>query len=477
MGIGLSCLGFGAASWITSTIVSCFSAAACTLACKSCNCNNSIATRVGFAIIFLLNSMLAWFMLSDWAIKQLEKMTYDYLHLNCPEGTCYGVLAVHRICFALSLFHFILGLSVIGVHNTRDKRASIQNGWWGPKILLWITFVVVCFFIPNEFFMFWGNYMAIIGATLFILFGLVLLVDCAYTWNERCLERWADSDDNKWKYILIGSTLTLYIGALILTILMYKYFAGSQCHMNQFFITFNLILCCLVTFLSIHPTVQEQNSQSGLSQSSMVVIYSTYLIVSAVVNEPDDNLCNPLIRSRGTQTATMITGALFTFLAIAYSTSRAATQGKALITKSDYHPLNTATAVPLVTNIPNGSSPSSGRSDALLAAVESGAIPHSALDDDDDDDDSYDNRDDERNGVAYSYAFFHVVFAIAAMYVAMLLTNWNTISTSNSDELVIIGQSYTAVWVKTVSSWVCLLIYAWTLVAPVIFPERFLEYQ
>ncbi|CAG8506770.1 2067_t:CDS:2 [Paraglomus brasilianum] len=276
--------------------------------------------------------------------------------------------------------------------------------------------------------------MAIIGATLFILFGLVLLVDCAYTWNEKCLERWDESGDNKWKYILIGSTLTLYIGALILTILMYKYFAGSQCHMNQFFITFNLILCCLVTFLSVHPTVQEQNSQSGLSQSSMVVIYSTYLIASAVVNEPDDHFCNPLIRSRGTQTATMITGALFTFLAIAYSTSRAATQGKALITKSDYHPLNTATAVPLVTNIPNGSSSSSGRSDALLAAVET-------------------------------------------MYVAMLLTNWNTISTSNSDELVIIGQSYTAVWVKTVSSWVCLLIFAWTLVAPVVFPERFTEYQ
>jgi serine incorporator 1/3 len=67
-------------------------------------------------------------MLSDWAIKQLEKITYDYLHLNCEEGTSYGVLAVHRICFALSLFHFFLGLLVIGVNDTRDKRASIQNG-------------------------------------------------------------------------------------------------------------------------------------------------------------------------------------------------------------------------------------------------------------------------------------------------------------------------------------------------------------
>lgn len=35
---------------------------------------------------------------------------------------------VHRICFALSLFHAILSLSLIGVKDTRDKRAAIQNG-------------------------------------------------------------------------------------------------------------------------------------------------------------------------------------------------------------------------------------------------------------------------------------------------------------------------------------------------------------
>ncbi|CAI2175354.1 15693_t:CDS:2 [Funneliformis geosporum] len=413
MGIGLSCLGIGAASWITSALASCFSAAACTLAFKSCNCNNSIATRICFAIIFLLNSMLAWIMLSDWAIKQLEKILHDYLQLNCKEGTCYGVLAVHRICFALSLFHLFLGLLVVGVYDTRDKRASIQNGWWGPKILLWITFVIISFFIPNGFFIFWGNYIALIGATLFILVGLVLLVDFAHTWSERCIENWENNDD-RWKYILIGSTIAMFIGSIVLTGVMYGFFTGKGCGLNQFFITFNLILCLIVIGLCIHPTVQEANSRSGLSQASMVVIYCTYVIMSAVVNEPDDNMCNPLTRSRGTRTTTIVIGALFTFLAIAYSTSRAATQG-ALITKSDYHPLNTASAVPLMTNQPD-----------------------------------------------------------ASMYVAMLLTNWNNVTTTGSDELIVIGQSYIAVWVKVISSWICLLLYSWTLVGPVLLPERFI---
>lgn len=475
MGIPFSCLGVGAASWIASTLASCFSAAACTLAFKSCNCNNSIATRVGFAIIFLLNSMFSWIMLSDWAIRQLEKVTYDYLHLKCKDdGSCYGVLAVHRICFALSLFHFFLGLLVIGVNDTRDKRASIQNGWWGPKILLWITFVIISFFIPNGFFMFWGNYIALFGATIFILVGLVLLVDFAHTWSEKCLEKYEYEEDNRWKYILIGSTIAMLIGTIALTGIMYGYFAGSGCKLNQFLITFNLILCLIVTAISISPKVQDANPRSGLPQASMVIIYCTYVILSAVANEPDDNMCNPLTRSRGTRTTTLVIGALFTFLAISYSTSRAATQGKALITKSDYHPLNTASAVPLVTSQPEGF-PSNMRSDTLTAAVESGAIPASALDDDDDDD--YDVKDDEKNGVAYNYAFFHLIFAIASMYVAMLLTNWNNVTTINSDEkLIVIGQTYIAVWVKVISSWICIILYSWTLIGPVLLPDRFVDY-
>jgi hypothetical protein len=59
------------------------------------------------------------------------------------------------------------------------------------------------------------------------------------------------------------------------------------------------------------------------------------------------------------------------------------------------------------------------------------SLPPSALDDmddsDEDSDDGFgggDDRDDERSGTRYNYSWFHVIFVMATMYTAMLLTNW-----------------------------------------------------
>ncbi|RCH89818.1 hypothetical protein CU097_006314 [Rhizopus azygosporus] len=491
MGAALSCIALPALSSVGTWLASCFSAAACSLAFKSCNCNNSIATRIGYAIIFLFNSILAWLMLSNWAVKKLEHLTLDYMKFDCKEGSCYGVIGVHRVSFALVLFHAILGCLLIGVHDSRQKRAAIQNGWWGPKILAWIILVVVSFFIPSGFFMVWGNYFALFGAAVFILFGLVLLVDFAHSWTEKCMEKYEYEGSNLWKNILIGGTLLMFAGAITLTGIMYGYFATNGCSLNQFFVTLNMILCLLVTVVCISPKIQEANPRSGLSQASIVVIYCTYLVLSAVANEPNDKECNPLRKSIGPQTTSVVLGAIFTFLAVAYSTSRAATQGGAFIRKSsgkpklgDNEPLDTASAVPLLPNqVEAGVKRMSAQGydrEHLIAAVEAGALPRSVLYEDEEDEefDNSDDKDDEKYGSLYNYSFFHFVFAIAAMYISMVLTNWNTIrfeDTLGSDgsDLVRIGQSYTAVWVKVVSGWICHLIYIWSLVAPVLMPDRF----
>jgi len=73
--------------------------------------------------------MLAYLSRTDIAIRQLEKLSWDWIKMDCSGGKCYGLLAVHRFCFALALFHAIHSVLLIGVRSTKTKRAAIQNGY------------------------------------------------------------------------------------------------------------------------------------------------------------------------------------------------------------------------------------------------------------------------------------------------------------------------------------------------------------
>ncbi|ATZ57835.1 Bctms1 [Botrytis cinerea B05.10] len=452
---------------------SCCGAATCSAVCSACGkCGNSVATRIAYALILLINSILSWIMLTPWAINKLQGLTLDYMKISCPEGECYGWVAVHRINFALGIFHLIMASMLLGVNSSKNPRAAIQNGFWGPKIIAWLGLIVLSFLIPDGFFLVWGNYIAFTGSTLFLLLGLILLVDLAHTWAEYCLEQIEAYDSRAWRGILIGSTLGMYACSLAMTIVQYIFFAGAGCSMNQTAITLNLIFLIVVSVVSVHPMVQEFNPRAGLAQSAMVAIYCTYLTMSAVSMEPDTKHCNPLIRAQGTRTTSIIIGAIVTMLTVAYTTTRAATQGVALGGKGKRIALPEDDEHDLVTQQPD--SRREMRAAALRQAVEEGSLPADALLDDDDESDSGNTaKDDERTSTQYSYALFHVIFFLATTWVATLLTMNMDEYTDGNTSFAPVGRTYWASWVKIISSWVCYGIYTWTLVAPVVLPDRF----
>lgn len=437
--------------------------------------------------MLLVNSVFSWIMLTDWAMKKLQHLTLDYVNLTCAGKECYGWVAVHRINFGLGAFHAIMTVILLGVRTSKDGRAPIQNGFWGPKLMAWIGLIVVTFFIPDTFFFFWGNYVALFGAMLFLLLGLILLVDLAHNWVEYCLERIEDESSSSilgprtWQGLLVGSTIGMFLASLAMTIVMYIFFAGSGCSMNQAAITINLLFIILVSAMSIHPTIQESNSRAGLAQSATVAVYCTYLTLSAVGMEPDDKQCNPLVRASGTRTASIVLGALVTFLTMAYTTTRAATYGLALggngrNPAAQYSQVSSDDAELGSTYDDQPSSRRQMRAEALRQAVESGALPASALDDSDSDDEDDPRsgkhaRDDEKTATQYNYSLFHIVFLLGTMWVATLLTmNYDG---DKHDDFVAVGRTYWASWVKIVSAWVCYGIYTWSLAAPVILPDRF----
>lgn len=476
--------------------LSMFTSTAASAMCKSCNCQSSIATRVGFALLFCFDALLAWISLTPALIRTLEKYSFHYIQMTCEQQeSCFGVMAVHRITFALALFHVILAALLVDVSDTRSKRAAIQNGWWGPKIVAFLSLILLMFLIPNPFFVFWANYMAPLLALVFIVLGLVLLVDVAHTWSETCLDQWERHGSDVWMYLLVGSTISLYAAVLVVTVLLYVYLAPGGCSLNQTLISVNLVLAVVLTLLCVHPRIQEANPRSGLAQSSLVLAYCTYLVASALMNR-DDKHCNPIARGRGetTKSTTAAIGAVFTFVAIAYSTTRAATQSRILVghaeadAPSGYEPV--AMSAP-ITEQPRATEPL--RIQAIRSAVQAGSLPQSALDEElqaaeeDSDDDLPGGtvrtpvNDDERGGTRYNYTFFHLIFVMAACYTAMLLTDWQFVKVGapgghpgeNESPVVYIGVSSASMWIRIASSWACAALYGWSLLAPAVLPERF----
>jgi len=241
--------------------------------------------------------------------------------------------------------------------------------------------------------------------------------------------------------------------------------------MNKAFISVNLILCILVSIVSILPKIQEAQPRSGLLQSSFITLYTMYLTWSAMANEPD-RTCNPSLLDifypknmtapttpspPGAEyvgvSAQSIVGMFIWFACILYASVRSSSVtsvGKitgnvetTLIADKGGEARQT-TAVPF--------KPLSNEDGAVVDAEKGGRV-----------------WDDEEEGITYSYAFFHFMFFLASLYVMMSLTNWYKPSES---DLMKLNSNMSSVWVKITSTWVCLAIYLWTLVAPIVLPDR-----
>lgn len=449
---------------------SCFGSLCFSLCSKSCqSIGSSFSTRLSYAFLFLLNAIVSWIMLTDVAIRQLQKIA----RFGC-EGVECGFFAVHRLNFSLGILHLMLASLLVGVHSTTNPRSKIQNGFWAPKLLLWALLTVVSFFIPDKFFIGWSTYISVIAGALFLLVGLVLLVDFAHEWAETCIEHVENDDEysNVWKTLLVGGTGALYVGSIVMSVLTYVFFCHGGCSMNQAAATVNIIFAVIVTVVSVNPTVQEYNPNCGLAQSAIVTAYCTYLTLSAVASEPDDKQCNPLVRSNGARTASVVLGAIITFVAIAYTTTRAAansafngSKGGGSIAINYDEPISSSD---VITSEP--SARNEMRMQAIREAVAVGTLPESALYDQ-----SWlyneDDEDEERVATKYNYALFHFIFFLASQWIAVLLTM--NVQQDDFGDFVPVGRTYFYSWVKIVSAWICYLIYGWSLVAPVVMPERF----
>ncbi|XP_066129757.1 serine incorporator 5 [Saccopteryx bilineata] len=445
----------------------CCGTAGCSL-CGGCcpKIRQSRSTRFMYALYFILVAVLCCIMMSHTVANEMKEHIpfYEDICKGIKAGdTCeklVGYSAVYRVCFGMACFFFIFCLLTFNINNSKSCRAYIHNGFWFFKLLLLAAMCSGAFFIPDqETFLHAWRYVGAVGALLFIGIQLILLVEFAHKWNKNWT---AGTAHNKlWYAALALVTLIMYsiaAGGLILMAVFYTQRDG--CMENKILLGVNGGLCLLISLVAISPCVQDRQPHSGLLQSGLISCYVTYLTFSALSSKPVEvvldergknvTICVPDFGQDLYRDKNLVTGLGTTllFACILYSCLTSTTRSSSDALQGRYAAPELEVAQCCFCFSPYGED-----AEGQQNMKEGPGVIY-----------------DEKKSTVYSYSYFHCVFFLASLYVMMTVTNWFNYESANIENFF--SGSWSIFWVKMASCWMCVLLYLWTLVAPLCCPSR-----
>jgi len=381
-------------------------------------------------------------------MEKIPWVVRGYVESSLPSDIWFGEQAVYRVSLGNFLFFFGMCLALVGVKDRGDARDALHHSHWGLKFMLWLLLTFAPFLLPNPVINAYA-WLARVGSGLFLVVQMVILLDFAAAWNES----WVSKDSDTWMYALLAVTVTCYAGSLVTVGLLFHWYRpNSDCHLNATLVSLTLVMAVVFSVVSIHPAVKG----GSLMPSSLMCAYCVYLCFSALSSEPTGYACNGLASDSGAVSqSSLVMGMMVTMLSVVYSALRAGSS-------SSFFQLEDDVPAP-------GGEAGFSRYTALTPPA------HQTTDEDGvplepDDEELGPPRAAPRpkGPVAYNYSFFHLIFAFASMYTAMLMTGWGS-GTEQADKIDI---GWTSVWVKIGSQWVTSALYIWTLVAPIVLPDR-----
>ena len=405
------------------------------------------SARLAYSVLFTVSLISAW-VLRDHGAGLMSQISWVAKEVKGdPLGQhqqFYGAQAVYRVSIGSALFFMLNAAVLYKVKLRSDPRDRwLHHGSWFVKFPLWLLCCVLPFLLPNGAVEAY-SWVARFGGALFLVFQMAVLLDFAHLWNDYFVSR----DDNRWLVALLVVTLGLFglsLGGLVYLYVTFHPAGAGDCSRNVFFVTMTLLTSVLFSALSLHPRVEN----GSIFPSAIMTAYGVFLCYSALSSSPEDDVCNGLQQALGKPTNTVMAGGmLLTLLSVVYSAVRLG---------STSQPAESA----------YGSAETTEQARTLLAPDEMEVEREAAAGSDGED--GAEAGIDDYTPVSYNYTFFHGIYCLASMYFAMLMTGWA--SSEDMDENKI-DVGVTSMWMKIASQWAMSLLYVWSLMAPIAFPDR-----
>ncbi|KDO16608.1 hypothetical protein SPRG_17887, partial [Saprolegnia parasitica CBS 223.65] len=333
------------------------------------------------------------------------------LHANAH---CLGQQTIYRASATISAF-FLLLMLLSALYERRAFRSRLVLGCQLPMYLGALT---GAFFLPNEVFDAYA-YLAAVLSGIFILMQIVILLDCVYHVRDSLLDRLQDPKAPRsclWPCVYLGLSLTgLGLAALGLVVLFY-YYAASPLGLGF------LIVTC-VSILVVVPLSVADRVGAGLLPPAAIALYLVYLLWQALLMLPDFEPA--FLQGESRASSISIPSTIIAALTVSYTGWRTSCAASSLF-RLELPEAQTETA--------------------LDAEAGRNVV------------------DIEPQIVAPSWQF-HCILLFSGLYMAMALTNWGVGAGKSDTQRV-------SMWVQIASQWATTLLFTWTLIAPVVLPDR-----
>jgi hypothetical protein len=202
---------------------------------------------------------------------------------------------------------------------------------------------------------------------------------------------------------------TLLCFSSIILITVFLYLNNTGCWINQFIISITALLTTTISLLSITKKFQKRNPKFGILQAALISLYGTYLMASAVTMNSND-ICGSIVPVTNATSGPLAHE--MKYLGLAFT-----------LLSLGYTAFSTGTT-------------------AITGSPEP------------------------------SFAFFHFIYTIAALYMSQVLTQWSQVTETSSGQLIIINGSQANYWLQITTSFLCFVLYLWVLIAPTVMQDR-----
>lgn len=462
--------------------------------------NESTSTRLAYAIIlctgtFICVIMMSPYLLADilfpaptppdgYVAQQLNitQASDELIHSslicedddlggpNCPTFT--GPTAVYRFTFAMAMFFLSLMVLTLGISSSNNLRAKIHNGFWLWKVFYAFCLISFSFKIP-----FFGMmktiwmYVGMSASSVYIIINLLLLIDLSYSWTEKIMQK--ERCKIIW-YLALILLILLFIGVyILLTIYLFTFFVPDMnCRFNSMFISLISGSCCVFFIFAIIVAAKTNKTYIYLLPTAFVSTYVMLLAWSTLSSIPnkyqDSDITSVIDRTQLSnwcysdsnlvdidQKFIAYLSVLVSILMTAYTSIKTSTRSMSLGIKP---------GISIEEKKKHGCI-----LDSLLCCLRSSKSMKSSLRKKKKENYGQQVIRNEKNGVVYSYSFFHFIFFLASFHNMMNLTNWTSPEAASIENF---GKSMPVVYIKAISAMACILIFGCTLMVNCFCPKN-----